>query len=149
MPVDLEYECELMKLHPFVHNEILYHPLTPEDKYAQYNLEGTVNNMVQKGILKDGQTHTIENFQKELTKIRKEYEDQEADWPFEIGRYILSLHIQRLFTIDRVLTQRVEQITKQLAEQALAQSDGHDGAPNGNVQEQYRHNQAVSDGVNQ
>ena len=149
MPVDLEYECELMKLHPFVHNEILYHPLTPEDKYAQYNLEGTVNNMVQKGILKDGQTHTIENFQKELTKIRKEYEDQEADWPFEIGRYILSLHIQRLFTIDRVLTQRVEQITKQLAEQALAQSDGHDGAPNGNVQEQYRHDQAVSDGVNQ
>jgi hypothetical protein len=59
------------------------------------------------------------------------------------------LHVQRLRTIDRVLTQRVEQITKQLAEQALAQSDGQDGAPNENVQEQYRHDNAVGDGGNQ
>ncbi len=43
MPVDLEYECELMKLHPFVHNEIQFHPQLPEDKHAQWNLEGTVN----------------------------------------------------------------------------------------------------------
>ncbi len=154
MPVDLEHECELMRLHPFVHNEIQFHPQLPEDKFPKWNLEGTVNNMVQKGILKDSQVPTIESFLKELVKIRKGYEDQEEDWPFEIGRYILSLHVQRLRTIDKVLTQRIEQITKQLAEQAaaeqaLTQSDGQGGAPKGNVQEQYRHGNGVGDGGNQ
>ncbi len=33
MPIDLEQECELMKLHPFVHNEIRYLPQLPEDKH--------------------------------------------------------------------------------------------------------------------
>ncbi len=59
------------------------------------------------------------------------------------------MHVQRLRTIEKVLTQRVEQITKQLAEQALAQNDGQDGAPNGNVQEQFRHDNAVVDGSSQ
>jgi hypothetical protein len=104
--------------------------------------------MVLKGILKDNQVRTIEDFLKELRTIRKGFEDQEEEWPFEIGRYVLSLHVQRLCNIDRALTQRLEQTTKQLAEQALAQSDGQDGAPNGNVQEQYRHNNAVGDGGN-
>jgi hypothetical protein len=36
MPIDLEYECELMKLHPFVHNEIQFHPQLPEDKYPKW-----------------------------------------------------------------------------------------------------------------
>ncbi len=113
-----------------------------------------MNNMVQKGILRDNQVQTIESFLKELVKIRKGYEDQEEDWPFEIGRYILSLHVQRLRNIDKLLTQRIEQITKQLAEQvaaeqALAQSDGQGGAPNGNVQEQHRHDNGVGDGGNQ
>jgi hypothetical protein len=153
IPVDLEHECELMRLHPFVHNEIVYHPKLPEDKYTPWNLEGTVNNMVQKGLLKDDQVQTIESFQKELSKIRKGYEDQEEDWPFEIGRYVLSLHTQRLKNIDKILTLRVEQITKQAAEQtaaelALAQRDGQVGAPNGNVQEEIRHDNRVGDGVN-
>ena len=89
MPVDLEYECELMKLNPFVYSEILFLPQGPQDKNPQWNLEGTVNNMVQKGILRDDQVQTIESFLKELAKIRKEYEDQAEDWPFEIGRYVL------------------------------------------------------------
>jgi hypothetical protein len=149
MPVDLEYECELMKLNPFVQNEIIYHPQDPKDKHSLWNLESTVNNMVEKGILKDNRVKTIENFLKELVTIRKGFEDKEEEWPFEIGRYLLSLHVQRLRIIDRVLTQRVEQITKQLAKKALAQSDGQGGAPNGNVQEQYRHDNAVGDGGNQ
>jgi hypothetical protein len=154
MPIDLEHECELMNLHPFVHNEIVYHPKLPEDKYPPWNLEGTVNNMVQKGILRDDQVQTIESFLKELAKIRKEYEDQAEDWPFEIGRYVLSLHTQRLKNMDNLLTQRIEQITKQAAEQAaaelaLAQRDGQVGAPNGNVQEEIRHDNRVGDGVNQ
>ena len=62
------------------------------------------------------------------------------------------MHIQRLKNIDRILTLRVEQITKQAAEQAaaeqaLAQSDGQDNAPNGNVQEQYRHDNGVGDSL--
>ncbi len=44
---------------------------------------------------------------------------------------------------------RVEQVTKQLAEQALAQSDGQTGAPNGNVQTEIRHDNEVVDGVAQ
>ena len=152
MPVDLEHECELMKLHPFVHNEIVHHPKLPEDKYPPWNLEGTVNNMVQKGILRDDQVQTIESFLKELAKIRKDYEDQAEDWPFEIGRYVLSLHSQRLKNMDNLLTQRIEQVTKQAAEQAaadlaLAQRDGQVGAPNGNVQEEIRHDNRVGDGV--
>ena len=152
MPVYLEHECELMKLHPFVHNEIVHHPKLPEDKYLPWNLEGTVNNMVQKGILRDDQVQTIESFLKELAKIRKDYEDQAEDWPFEIGRYVLSLHTQRLKNMDNLLTQRIEQVTKQAAEQAaadlaLAQRDGQVGAPNGNVQEEIRHDNRVGDGV--
>ena len=96
----------------------------------------------------------MESFQKELSKILKEYEDQAEDWPFEIGRYVLSLHTQRLKNMDNLLTQRIEQITKQAAEQAaaelaLAQRDGQVGAPNGNVQEEIRHDNGVGDGVNQ
>ena len=146
MPVDLEQECENMNLHSFVHNEIAYFPQGPKDKHPLWNPEGTVNNMVQKGILKENQVHTIGNFLKELVPIRKGFEDQDEEWPFEIGRYILSLHVQRLRTIGTVLTQRVEQITKQLAEQALAHNDGQDDAPNGNVQEEIRHDNEVVDG---
>ena len=119
MPVDLEQECELMKLHPFVHNEIRYLPQLPEDKHPPWNLEGTVINMVEKGILRNSSINTIEAFLKELAATRKGVEDKQEEWPFEIGIYILSLHAQRLRTIEKVLTARVEQITKQLAEQAL------------------------------
>ncbi len=59
---------------------------------------------------------------------------------------MLSLHVQRLRTIEKVLTARVEQITTQLAEQALAQNDGQDGAPNGNVQVEIRRDNEVVDG---
>ena len=149
VPVDLEHECELMKLNPFVQNEIRYLPQQPEDKHPPWNLEGTVTNMVEKGILKDSKVNTIVDFLKELLTIRKGFEDKEEEWPFEIGRYILSLHVQRLRTIEKVLTQRVEQITKQLADQALAQNDGQDGAPNGNVQEEIRHDNIVVDGGSQ
>ncbi len=48
--------------------------------------------------------------------------------------------------MEKVLTARVEQITKELAEQALAQNDGQDGAPNGNVQAKIRHDIEVVDG---
>ncbi len=54
--------------------------------------------------------------------------------------------MQRLRTIEKVLTARVEQITKQLAEQALAQNDGQNGAPNGNVPEEIRHDIEVVGG---
>jgi hypothetical protein len=62
------------------------------------------------------------------------------NWSFEIGRYIISLHDQRLPLIARALYLYIEKVTKQLAEQALAlaQSGGQDGAPNGNAQEQFR-----------
>ena len=149
MPVDLEHECELMKLNSFVHDEIRYLPQQSEDKYPPYNLEGTVTHMVEKGILSNSLVKTIVDFLKELSTIRKGFEDKEEEWPFEIGRYMLSLHVQRLRTIEKVFTQRVEQITKQLAEQALAQNDGQDGAPNGNVQEEIRHDNEVVDGVAQ
>ena len=149
VPVDLEHECELMKLNSFVHNEIRYLPQQPEDKYPPYNLEGTVTHMVERGILSNSRVPTIVAFLKELLTIRKGFENKEEDWPFEVGRYILSLHVQRLRTMEKVLTSRVEQITKQLAEQALAQNDGQDGAPNGNVQEEIRHDNTVVDGGNQ
>ncbi len=83
---------------------------------------------------------------KELATNRKRFEDKQEEWPFEIGIYIFSLHVQRLRTIEKVLTARVEQITTQLAEQALAHNDGQDGAPNGNVQEEIRHDNEVVDG---
>ncbi len=62
------------------------------------------------------------------------------NWPFEIGRYIISLHDQRLHLIARALYLYIEKVTKQLAEQALAlaQSGGQDDAPNGNSPEQFR-----------
>jgi hypothetical protein len=149
MPIDLEQECELLKLHPFVHNEIKHLPQLPEDKYPPWDLEGTVAFMVERGILRDSSITTIEAFIKELATTRKRVEDKQEDWPFEIGIYILSLHVQRLRTIEKVLTARVEQVTKQLAEQALAQNDGRNGAPNGNVQAEIRHDNVVVDGVAQ
>ncbi len=149
MPIDLEQECEVMKLHPFVHNEIRYLPQLPEDKHPPWDLEGTVINMVEKGILNNSSVDTIEAFLKELATTRKRVEDKQEDWPFEIGIYILSLHVQRLRTIEKVLAARVEQITQQLAEQALAQNDGQVGAPNGNVQQEIRHDNGVVDGVAQ
>ena len=105
--------------------------------------------MVERGIMNNSSIPTIEAFLVELAATRKIVEDKQEDWPFEIGIYILSLHVQRLRTIEKVLTARVEQITKQLAEQALAQNDGQDGAPNGNVQEEIRHDNEVVDGVAQ
>jgi hypothetical protein len=149
MPIDLEQECELLKLHPFVHNEIKYLPQLPEDKYPPWDLEGTVSFMVERGILSNSSITTIEAYIKELAKTRKGVEDKQEDWPFEIGIYMLSLHVQRLRTIEKVLTARVEQVTKQLAEQALAQNDGQNGAPNGNVQAEIRHDNEVVDGVAQ
>ena len=62
---------------------------------------------------------------------------------------MLSLHVQRLRTIEKVLTSRIEQITNQLAEQALAQNGGQNGAPNGNVQEEIRLDIEVVGGVAQ
>ncbi len=61
------------------------------------------------------------------------------NWPFEVGRYILNLHDQRLHLIAKALNLDLEQVTQQLAEHALAQSGGQHGAPNGNAQEQFRH----------
>ncbi len=103
-------------------------------------------NMVEKGILNNSSVDTIVAFVEELATTRKRVEDKQEDWPFEIGIYILSLHVQRIRTIEEVLTARVEQITKQLAEQALAQNDGQDGAPNGNVQAEICHDIEVVDG---
>jgi hypothetical protein len=105
--------------------------------------------MVEKGILRNGSVNAIEAFLKELATTRKGVEGKQKEWPFEIGIYILSLHVQRLRTIEKVLTQRVEQITKQLAEQALAHNEGQDGAPNRNVQEEIRHDNEVVDGGTQ
>ena len=102
--------------------------------------------MVERGILSNSSITTIEAFIKELAANRKIVEDKQEDWPFEIGIYMLSLHVQRLRTIEKVLTARVEQVTKELAEQALAQNDGQDGAPNGNVQAEIRRDIEVVDG---
>ena len=65
---------------------------------------------------------------------------QAEAWPFEIGRYLLEIHDQRLHFIAKALYLYIEKVTKQLAEEALAlaQSGGQDGAPNGNTQEQFR-----------
>ena len=64
MPIDLEQECELLKLHPFVHNEIKYLPQLPEDKHPPWDLEGTVTFMVERGILSNSSINTIEAFLK-------------------------------------------------------------------------------------
>ena len=138
-----------MKLHPFVHNEIRYHPQLPEEKHPAWDLEGTVTNMVEKGILRNSNPNTIVAFLKELATTRKGVEDKQEDWPFEIGIYMLSLHVQRLRTIEKVLTSRIEQITNQLAEQALAPNGGQNGAPNGNAQEEIRLDIEVAGGVAQ
>ena len=150
MPIDLEQECELLKLDPFVHNEIRYFPQLPADKHPPWDLEGTVTYMVDRGILNNSNQNTIIAYVADLAKIRKEYEDKQEDWPFEIGIYMLSLHVQRLRTIEKVLTSRLEQIANQAAEdQALAQNDGQNGAPNGNVQEENRLDNEVAGGAAQ
>jgi hypothetical protein len=152
--MDLEQECELLKLHPFVHNEIKYLPQLPEDKCPPWDLEGSVNFMTERGILSNSNITTIEAFIKTLAKTRKGVEDKQEDWPFEIGIYMLSLHVQRLRTIEKLLTASIEQILAVQAEQiaaqlALAQNDGQNGAPNGNVQPEIRHDNEVVDGVAQ
>ncbi len=70
------------------------------------------------------------------------------NWPFEIGRYILSIHSQRLHILAKALYLYIEKVTKQLAEQALAlaQSGGQNGAPNGNAPEQFRLNNSRDGG---
>ncbi len=62
------------------------------------------------------------------------------NWPFEIGRYVLSIHGQRRHILAKALYLYIEKVTKQLAAQtlALAQSGGQNGAPNGNAPEQFR-----------
>ncbi len=62
------------------------------------------------------------------------------NWPFEIGRYVLAIHVQRLHILAKALYLHIEKVTKQLAAQALAlaQSGGQNGAPNGNASEQFR-----------
>ena len=76
----------------------------------------------------------------ELKPIRDRYEKLTDNWPFEIGKYLISLHVQRLHVIGRALNLYLEKVIKQRAEQALAlaRSGGQDGAPNGNTQEQFR-----------
>jgi hypothetical protein len=148
MPVDLEEEYEARNLHPFVHNGIVTHPLSPTDKYPPLNPEGPVNKMVQREILKDSQVHTIQNFLAELNQTCKSFEDLEETWPFEIARYVIALHLQRLRMIDRVLNLYIEQVTQQLAQKALAQSGGQHSAPNRNAQEQLGPD-AGRDGGNQ
>ncbi len=93
--------------------------------------------MVQRGILNDGEITTIERFLNELKSIQNRYETLMENWPFEIGRYIISIHNQWLHLLARALYLYVEKVTKQLAEQALAlaQSGGQNGAPNGNAPE--------------
>jgi hypothetical protein len=86
--------------------------------------------MVQRGILNDGEITTIERFLNEFKPIQKRYDMLMENWPFEIGRYILSIHGQRLHLLARALYLYVEKVTKQLTEQALAlaQSGGQNGA---------------------
>jgi hypothetical protein len=96
--------------------------------------------VIQREILKDSEITTIESFLTELKPIQKIYEMLMENWPFEIGRYIISIHSQRLHLIAKALYFYIEKVTKQLAEQALAltQSGGQNGAPNGNAPEQFR-----------
>jgi hypothetical protein len=140
MPVDLEAECEGMNLHPFVWNEIANGPQGPKDKHPPIDPDGSVKNMVQRGILNDGEITTIETFLNELKPIQNRYDMLMENWPFEIGRYVLSIHGQRLHILAKALYLYIEKVTKQLAAQALAlaQSGGQNGAPNGNAPEQFR-----------
>ena len=140
MPIDLEAECEEMNLHAFAWNEIALLPQGPKDKYPPIDPDGTINKMVRKRIIKDGEILTIEQYLSELISIRDRYERLSDNWPFEIGRYLISLHVQRLHLISKALNLYLEKVIKQRAEQALAlaRSGGQDGAPNGNTQEQFR-----------
>ena len=150
MPIDLEAECEEMRLHPFTWNEIAYLPLGPKDKHPPIDPDGTITTMVKKGIIKDTEILTIEKYLNELKSIRDRYEKLTDNWPFEIGKYLISLHVQRLHVIGRALNLYLEKVIKQRAEQALAlaRSGGQDGAPNGNTQEQFRLDDS-RDGVSQ
>jgi hypothetical protein len=140
MPIDLETECEEMKLHPFVWNEIVNGPQGPKDKHPPIDPDGSVESMIQRGIITDGEITTIETFLNELKPIQHRYDMLIENWPFEIGRYVLSLHVQRLILLAKALHLYIEKVTKQLAAQALAlaQSGGQNGAPNGNAPEQFR-----------
>ena len=133
MPIDLERECEAMNLHPFIWNELAYLPQEPKDKHPPIDPDGTINKMVQRMILKDGEIPIVEKYLNELKPIRNGYEMMVENLPFEIGRYIISLHVQRLHLIGKALNLYLEKVIKQLAEQAaaLAQSGGQDGAPTG------------------
>jgi len=75
-----------------------------------------------------------------LKPIQHRYEMLMENWPFEIGRFVLSIHVQRLIILAKALHLYIEKVTKQLALQALAlaQSGGQNGAPNGNAPEQFR-----------
>ncbi len=101
--VDLEAECEEMNLHPFVWNEIVNGPQGPKDKRPPIDPDGSVKNMVQRGILNNGEITTIEKFLHELKPIQKRYDMLMENWPFEIGRYVLSIHGQRLHVIAKAL----------------------------------------------
>jgi hypothetical protein len=140
MPVDLDSECEEMNLHPFVWNELVNGPQGPKDKHPPIDPDGSVKAMIEKGIIEDGDITTIETFLKELKPIQHRYEMLTENWPFEIGRYVLSLHVQRLILIAKTLYLYVEKVTRKLAAQALAlaQSGGQNGAPNGHAPEQFR-----------
>jgi hypothetical protein len=140
MPVDLDSECEEMNLHPFVWNEIVNGPQGPKDKHPPIDPDGSIKSMIEKGIIEDGEITTIETFLKELKPIQHRYEMLMDNWPFEIGRFVLSIHVQRLIILAKALHLYIEKVTKQLAAQALAlaQSGGQNGAPNGNAQEQFR-----------
>jgi hypothetical protein len=140
MPVDLDSECEEMNLHPFVWNEIVNGPQGPKDKHPPIDPDGSIKSMIEKGIIEDGEITTIETFLKELKPIQHRYEMLMENWPFEIGRFVLSIHVQRLIILAKALHLYIEKVTKQLAAQALAlaQSGGQNGAPNGNAPEQFR-----------
>ncbi len=94
MPIDLETECEEMNLHPFVWNEIVNAPQGPKDKHPPIDPDGSVKNMVQRGILNDGEITTIERFLSEFQQIQKRYDMLMENWPFEIGGYFRALNKQ-------------------------------------------------------
>jgi hypothetical protein len=66
MPIDLEAECEEMNLHPFIWNKMANLPQGSKDKHPPIDPDGSVKNMVQRGILSDGEITTIEIFLNEL-----------------------------------------------------------------------------------
>ena len=125
-------------------------PLGPKDKHPPIDPDGSVASMVQRGIIADGEITTIETFLNKLKPIQHRYDMLIENWPFEIGRYVLSIHVQRLIILAKALHLYIEKVTKQLALQALAlaQSGGQNGAPNGNAPEQFRLDNS-RDGVSQ